>query len=267
MGLIHHVTPLAARERVVVVAGDLGITREQLPNPGGHIIGRGPSLPGVELVQPGGHVQVVEIRGCLHVERVVVLGRELGRDSSRRGRQRVVVGDDPLRLSVVGQAVRVRGKQLRFPAAVVLRVGREERRDRIGVLRSELLRGPPSRERADLVCRPRVRVPGVTQEERDRKLHGLDVAHVDDPDPVHPEPVGEMHLLPHPRNRVGVDPLVVARAAHVVEVVVDAIPAGPLGRAAGREASDVPPVVVGEQQRHVVRHPHALVVVILHFLI
>src|SRR5690606_23176813 len=77
---------------------------------------------------------------------------------------------------------------------------------------------------------------------------------------------GQAHLLPGALDLGGVDPLVVARAADVVEVVVHAVAAGaPAGRIG--QAADVAPVVVGEQHGHVVGHAHALVVVVLHFLV
>ena len=79
--------------------------------------------------------------------------------------------------------------------------------------------------------------------------------------------VGEVQLLPDARDGIRVDPLVVARTADVVEVIVDAEPARPVSVRRGRQAANVAPVVVGEEQRDVVGHAHALVVVVLHFLI
>src|SRR5690606_39165578 len=89
---------------------------------------------------------------------------------------------------------------------------------------------------------------------------------VDHPDPLHAVRPGQPHLLPRAFDLGGVEPLVVARTADVIEVVVDAVTAGALRGRIG-QATDVAPVVVGEQQRHVVGHAHALVVVVLHFLV
>ena len=103
------------------------------------------------------------------------------------------------------------------------------------------------------------RVPRVVEEELDRHLHRLEVAHVHDPQPV--GPVAATRGASAPRSwaiGVRVDPLVRPRAAHVVEVVVDARAAGALALLGRRQAPDVAPVVVAPEQRHVVGHAHAL---------
>ena len=93
---------------------------------------------------------------------------------------------------------------------------------------AELLLGPLARVRRQAFGRDARRIPRVVEEELDRELHRLEVADVDDPDPVGARLVREVHLLPDARDLVRVDPLVVARPADVVEVVVDAVAARPL---------------------------------------
>ena len=127
--------------------------------------------------------------------------------------------------------------------------------------------GPQLREFAGLLFSPPLRVAAESQEVLGGELDRLQVAHVDHPDPVGAILQRQVHLLPDFRNRIGVDPLVVTRAAHVVEMVVDPRPAGALAFVRSRQAADVAPIVVAPQQRHVVGHTHALFVVRLHFFI
>ena len=49
-------------------------------------------------------------------------------------------------------------------------------------------------------------------------------------------------------------------------MIIDAVAAGPVGAGLG-QAADIAPIVVGEEQGDVVRHPHAGVVIILHLLV
>jgi len=55
----------------------------------------------------------------------------------------------------------------------------------------------------------------------DGKFQALEVPDVDDPDPIRAVLLGKRKLFPHFRNRVGVDPFVIARSADVVEMIVD----------------------------------------------
>src|SRR6185503_16754943 len=95
-------------------------------------------------------------------------------------------------------------------------------RDLSGVLRAEFPLRPQAREVAELLLGPPLRVPGEAQKELDWELHRLEVADVGDPDAVGAVGFRQRHLLPDFRDRIGVDPLVVARTADVIEVVVDA---------------------------------------------
>ena len=87
------------------------------------------------------------------------------------------------------------------------------------------------------------------------------------PDPVGTVLSGQRHLVPYLRYGAGVDPLVAARPAVIVEMVIDPCPAASLSFFACGKASDVAPVVFGPQQCHIVRYPHSGLVVILHLLV
>ena len=112
-----------------------------------------------------------------------------------------------------------------------------------------------------------MRIPGEGQEELDGELHRLQVADIHDPDAVGAVFVGEVHLLPDLGDGNGVEPLVGARIADVVEVVVDARAAGALAFVGRRQAAEVAPVVVAPEQGDVVGHAHAVLVVFLHLLV
>ena len=270
--LRHHARPLAAGDLVLVDALQLGVAREQLTRLVGPGIGRGAALRGVEAVAAHRHVQVVEVGAGQHrildqlVPGIAVAGGDLRAEQQGAPDQRVPAGEHALGLALVDQAPGVGRDQLGFAARVVLGVAGEYFADVLRVLRPELL-GRPGRRIAFDPCQVgRVRVPGLVEEGADRQFHRLDVADIDDPQPLHAVRPRQPHLFPAALDLGGVEPLVVARAADVVEVVVHAVAAGaPAGRVG--QAADVAPVVVGEQQGDVIGHAHAGVMVVLHFLV
>ncbi len=93
------------------------------------------------------------------------------------------------------------------------------------------------------------------------------MADVDDPDAVGAVLFGEGHLIPDFWEGAGVDPLVGARAAVVIEVVIDAGAAGAFAFFGGGEAADVAPVVFSPEEGDVVGHAEALLVIPLDFFI
>ena len=192
--------------------------------------------------------------------------RQLLVDDLGAGQQLVVVGHHAGPLPRC-QAVGVGIQQLGLAAGVVLGVSGQDIGNRRRVLRSKLLVGPALRVSGYAVGRNGGGVPGVVEKKGNRQFHGLQVAHVHHPNLVGTVVVGQVHLLPDARQRVCVQPLVVAWSAHVVEVVVDAVAA--LARLVGQfgQLAQVAPVVVAQQQGHVVGHAHAFVVVVLHLLV
>ena len=56
-----------------------------------------------------------------------------------------------------------------------------------------------------------------------------------------------MHLFPDLRNRIRVNPLIVARTADVIEVIIDARAATALALFGCWQAADVAPVVVAPE--------------------
>ena len=111
------------------------------------------------------------------------------------------------------------------------------------------------------------RIPRHVEEERYRILHRLQVADVEHPEPVYAVFVRERHLLPHGRGARHVYELGVARRADVVDVVVHSPSARTAALLGARKHAHVPPVVVAQQNRHVIRRTKPLVEIVLHFLV
>ncbi|OPZ67002.1 MAG: hypothetical protein BWY83_02730 [bacterium ADurb.Bin478] len=80
-------------------------------------------------------------------------------------------------------------------------------------------------------------------------------------------PVGQVHLLPDARNLIGVDPFIVARAADIVIMIINAVAAATPRLIRLWQPAQVAPVVIAQQQRHIIGHAHAFVEIFLHLLI
>ena len=79
--------------------------------------------------------------------------------------------------------------------------------------------------------------------------------------------MSEIHLFPHFCDGVGIEPLIRSRAADIVEVIINSCAAAAFSFFCCRQPPDIAPVIVAPEQRHIVRHAHAFVVVTLHFLV
>ena len=271
MRLRHHSSPFAARD-LLVPAAQRGIFGEiptccRSPTCGG----RGVPPAGGGSVLRHRRVESVQVRHRVDpvkdqlVIGIAAIGRDRRRDAVRSGRQRVPFAQHA-RPASIRQRVGVRVDQLGFAAAGELPITREQRADRRPFARAELLHRPAHRERLHRRLGHRVRVPCHREEEGGGIFHRLQVADVDDPQPVRAVLPGEVHLLPHARHRIGVEPLVVAGVADIIEMVIDAVPARAAIARRG-QPPDIAPIVVRKQQRHVVRDAHPLVVIILHLLV
>jgi len=250
-----------------------GVVVEGLARSLGLTIGVEAPLHRVETVAAGCDVELVEIgAGLDRVEdelekRVVSGGRQDSFDFFGARDEILPLGEHALGLTVVHEAEGAWLDQLGFAAAVELGVAVDECGDLGGVGRAELPRGPLLGELADAFIRPLRGGPSVGEEILDGELHRLEVADVDDPDARGVVLPGKVHLLPYFREWIGVEPLVVSRAADVVEVVVDAGAAGACALGRGGQAADIAPVVIAPEERDVVGHAHAALVVVLDFLV
>ncbi len=79
--------------------------------------------------------------------------------------------------------------------------------------------------------------------------------------------VGEVHLVPNFGDGNGVEPFVIARAAYVVEMIVNARAAGAMAFLRSRQAADVAPIVIAPEQCDIIGNAHAVLVIALHFLV
>ena len=77
----------------------------------------------------------------------------------------------------------------------------------------------------------------------------------------------EVHLLPHFCNRNRVEPLVGARISDVIEMIVNAGASTALLFVSGWQPAEIPPIVITPEQSHIVWNSHAMLVVLLHFLV
>ena len=118
-----------------------------------------------------------------------------------------------------------------------------------------------------------VGTPGHLEEEVDGMLHGLEVAHIENPEVVDAIFVAQAHLFPQVVGVGDVGPLGVARTAHVIDVVVHTPTAlavhkcllGARSRNVGfGHTTNVTPVVVAKHDEHIVGHIEAQVVEVLH---
>ena len=130
---------------------------------------------------------------------------------------------------IVHEAVGARVEQFRLPAAVELAVRRHDVRDVWACCRTELARRPQPRVFIDVLSFVQRFVSHARlRKYLRRELVALEVADVDDPDAIGAVLLRQAHLLPDLGDGARVDPLVAARAAVIIEVVVDAAPPGRL---------------------------------------
>ena len=265
--------PFAAADLALVLICQIRVALEQLAHARRHVVRRHTPLARVQAIEAGRHVHVEGIGGradgILHELEVGVAHVRGQRAADAHGfvGERIVVRDDTRRLIVVGEAVGVGLKLLRAPPRVVARVFIDDGRDVLRVRRTEFARSPITQVLGQPLRRPRLRIPRIRHEEFGRHFHRLQVAHVDDPQPVRAVLVREIHLLPHLGDLGDIQPFVRTWAADVVEVVVDAGAAAALAFLKRRQTADIAPVIVAPEQQHVVRDAHALLVVVLNFLV
>jgi len=231
MGLIHHVVPFSARQFTVIPQGQQGIAEEELFHPVGQVIGGRALLGSVQPVPAGGNVQIVQIGTCLYGEKhqlkksVTEFCRQL--ITHRRGivREPVPGVGNKFRLPVMMKAESGSVDQFRLPATVVPRIIIDHTPDFRSILRTEYSACPfPGIAGYPVGCH-HLGIPGHVQEKMNGKFHGFDIAHINDPDTVHPIPVTKVHLFPNPGNGVCIQPLIIPGTAHIIEMVIHAVAA------------------------------------------
>ena len=109
-----------------------------------------------------------------------------------------------------------------------------------------------------------IRVPGIFHDEVDGHLLGLQVTHIDDPDTVDAASVGQVQLFAEFGDGGGVHPTVVPGAAVHVNMIVESESSLATALKVASLPADIAPVVVAEQQRHVIGHGEARIIVALH---
>src|SRR5690625_757981 len=176
-------------------------------------------------------------------------------------------GVDTLRFAVVVQDVGVFILGLGLEASVVPGVVGNQLVNFLGILWAKVTRSPALTELLGVFKIPVVRIPGHTKEKIYRVFHGLQITHVHQPDFVGLVFVGQVHLLPHLFQRHGVDPAIRARAAHIIEVVVNTGTTSAVALFWSRQAAVVAKVVIGPQQDDIIGYAHSGFVKVLHLFI
>ena len=120
---------------------------------------------------------------------------------------------------------------------------------------------------SDIIGSELTRIPSHIHKHCDGIFHRLEVAHIENPHAVETIIRCESQLLPHILGRCNIQPLRVARSANIVHMIVESPATRMLALLSIWYTTEVTPVVIAEQYQHIVRHSHALVVVIEHLFI
>ena len=79
--------------------------------------------------------------------------------------------------------------------------------------------------------------------------------------------IGEGQLIPDMLYRSDVEPLAVARRAYIVNMIVHTEASLVFALLGGGQSAYVAPVVIAQEDNHIIRHLEPLVVITLHLLI
>ena len=120
---------------------------------------------------------------------------------------------------------------------------------------------------SDVIGAELTRIPGHIHKHRDRIFHRLEVADIKNPHAVEAIIGCESQLLPHILGRCNIQPLRVARSAHIVNMIIETPATRMPTFLSIWHTTEVTPVIVAEQYQHIVRHTHTLVVIIEHLFI
>ena len=217
-------------------------------------------------------IHLIDIRHCLNGEEdklligIAILRAELKILAQRLClKAHIVIGYLPpfACLHVIGAGV----KHLCRRPSGILTTEIEDTGGLGGLLSTESLKAEGIQMVVDGIGTHRTGIPRHVHEEGDGIFHRLEVAHVEDPHTVETVIGGKGQLFPHVLRRSDIEPLRISRRPHVVHMIIEAPTARMLPFLGIRHTAQVAPVVVAEQDEHVIGHTHALVIVVEYFLI
>ena len=159
-------------------------------------------------------------------------------------RERLPLRQHPVGLPVIHHAISIRLQQLRLAPSVQKRIPRDQIGHRRGILAPEFPRRPLPRKFPHPFRRPAFRRPGQVEKKFRRQRHMLQMSHIDNPDSVRAILVRQIHLLPNFRQRTGIHPFVIARIAHVIEMVINPRAPRPTALIRRRQPPQVAPIVI-----------------------
>ena len=220
-----------------------------------------------------GVIHLIEIGACIHreeyqlIKRIFIGGRNKIVEAHSVDDQITVIIHHPFKLIVVIQAVDGVIQQLGCNTTVIFGVKIDQPGRLIRIFFTKLLGTPSLGMYQQVRGVELVWVPCHVEKERDGIFHRFQVSHIHHPYPVHAVAVGEVHLLPHPLHLRDIDPFIIPGSTHIVKMIVHPVAAGTFRRVGEGQLPYITPVVVAQQQCHIVRHPHTLVVIVLYLLV
>ena len=250
----HHTVPLTASHTFIIIVRQPLVLRHQVVD--GQAVAEGGTVVDLRHARTG-H------RGVIHqlIERILCLGGDLFLQGLAAHRERQPELFHPQHFLHIVDAGHLR---LGLAPEVVFRIAGDDVGRLLGKLIAEDAAGEAFEPCLFVAGLDGLGVPGVVHDERDGHLLGFQVAYVDDPDAVDAALIGKVELFAQFGDGGGVHPPVVPRTAVHVDVVVESESALALTLEVAGLAADVTPVVVAEEQRHVVGHGESGIVVALH---
>ena len=112
-----------------------------------------------------------------------------------------------------------------------------------------------------------LRTPGHIHEERNRILHRLQVADIENPHALDAEVVGQRQLFKHLLRLGDVEPLCISGSTHIVDMVVDTPATLTFAFGSSGHTTDITPVVVADKDHHIIRHTETGIIIVLHLFI
>ena len=110
-------------------------------------------------------------------------------------------------------------------------------------------------------------IPCKVEEELYRIFHRFEVADIENPKLVDAIIVCQGELFPHILHWSDIQEFAVAWCSDVIHVVIESPSALTLALFHGRHTANVAPVVVTKEDSDVIRHSHAVVIIVLHLFI
>ena len=272
MLLDHHPIPFAPGYRVVVSRTEQRVAPEVGAAPLCPLVGLRIMLLIKRMVHSLGVIHVVEIRHCLDGEQnellvsIPVCLRERRVLSEGIALQVSIKTVHALPFSIL-EVERVSIEHLRRASSRIFALEVENPRSLRSLRLSKLCGTERTRMVEEIGSRESRWVPRHVDEELDRILHRLEVTDIEDPQTVDTILRSQRELFPHVLYRRHVKPLRIAGRTYIVDMVIESPSSLAVTLLRCGHPPHVAPVVIAEQQRHVVGYFHARIVIVHHLFV